>query len=151
MMKIARADWWLFFVAEAEEILPLSLDQVVESIRELYPCLSKTTAFEIAQQGYKRSDDGEYVPKYDTRMSLQSEKAGYSAENMWSLLNNVTCPTMLVRGEKSPFLSRKDAGKMCKVMVNATCEEIPYATHMPAQENPEAFMKAVSIFLQKLM
>jgi pimeloyl-ACP methyl ester carboxylesterase len=132
----------LHFPLQAE-----SLDQVVESIQMLYSYLPAATAYKISAHGYRRSDCGRYLPKYDTRMSLQFEKANYTTENMWSFLNSVCCPTLVVRGEKSPFLSRKDARKMCRVLPLAVFKEIPHATHMPVQENPDAFKKVVSDFL----
>jgi pimeloyl-ACP methyl ester carboxylesterase len=66
---------------------------------------------------------------------------------MWSFLKNVSCPTLVVRGEESPFLSREDARKMCNGFPRAVFREIPYATHMPVQENPDAFKKVVLDFL----
>lgn len=132
----------LYFPLQAD-----SLDQVVESIQRLYPSMSAETAYNIAEYGYKKSENERYVPKYDTRMSLQCERAAYAAENMWSLLKNVFCPTLVLRGEKSPFLSRADAKKMCSLLPKAVLREIPHSTHMPAQENPDAFKKLVSEFL----
>ena len=124
-----------------------SLDQVVESIQKLHPYLPKETAYHIAKYGYARSVSGKYFPKYDTRMSLQCEEAAYSAENMWSFLKNVSCPTLIVRGQESPFFSREDAKKMCSILPEAVLREIPRATHMPVQENPDAFTRVVSDFL----
>jgi esterase len=134
----------LHFPLQAE-----SLDQVAESIQRLYPYMLYKTAYYIAEYGYRKSENGRYIPKYDTQMSLQSENADYTAENMWSLINNVSCPTLVVRGEQSPFLSREDAKKMCNVLPRAVLREIPHATHMPVQENPEVFNKVVLDFLSE--
>lgn len=127
-----------------------SLDQVVESIQRRHPHMPTKTAYCIAEHGYRQSENGRYVPKYDTRMSLQCEKAEYAAENMWSLIDNVSCPTLVVRGEESPFLSRAVAKKMCSILQKAVLREIPHAAHMPVQENPDAFYKLVSDFLSEL-
>jgi pimeloyl-ACP methyl ester carboxylesterase len=124
-----------------------SLGQVIEWIRSLYPNIPKETSHHIAKYGYKRSEFGRYVPKYDTRMSSQCEKAKYLAENIWPFLKNISCSTLVVRGKESPFLTREDAKKMCSVLPNAVLKEIPHATHMPAQENPDAFNLVVSNFL----
>ncbi|MCK4785027.1 MAG: alpha/beta hydrolase [Desulfobacteraceae bacterium] len=51
-----------------------SLEEVVQAIRSLYPCLSKKMCYHIANHGYKRVHEGNYIPKYDTRMSQQSER-----------------------------------------------------------------------------
>ena len=126
------------------------LDQVVESIQRLHPHMPPETAYYIAECGYRQSENGGYVPKYDTRMSLQCKKAAYAAENMWSFLGNVSCPTLVVRGEESPFLSRAVASKMYSILPRAVLREVPQATHMPVQENPDAFYKLVSDFLSEL-
>ena len=133
----------LHFPLQAE-----SLDQVVASIQRLHPYLPTATAYNIAEHGYRQSEKGRYVPKYDTRMSLQFEKSDYAAENLWSFLNSVSCPTLVVRGEQSPFLSLEDVRKMCRVFPRALFREIPHAAHMPVQENPDAFKKVVSDFLR---
>jgi pimeloyl-ACP methyl ester carboxylesterase len=126
-----------------------SLDQVVESIQKLHPYLPETTAYHLSEHGYTRSECGEYIPKFDTRMALQIEKAKYSPENIWRFLKNVSCPTLVVRGEESPFLSREDAKKMCSFLPKAELREIPHAAHMPVLENPDAFNRVVSDFLSK--
>ena len=40
------------------------------------------TAYHISKYGYMQTKSGEYIPKYDTRMSLKCEKADYSVENI---------------------------------------------------------------------
>jgi pimeloyl-ACP methyl ester carboxylesterase len=64
-------------------------------------------------------------------------------------MKNVTCPTLIVRGEESPFLSREDAQKMSRIIPKAECVEIAKATHMPVQENPVVFKRVISDFLNK--
>lgn len=124
-----------------------SLNEVAQAIQSLYPYLSREFCHHIASHGYKQVQDGKFVPKYDTEMRLQSECAGYATEDLWLFMKNVTCPTLIVRGKQSPFLSRQDAQNMCKLISKAELREIPESTHMPAQENPMAFNKIISHFL----
>ena len=126
-----------------------SLNQVAESIQELYPYLPAATAYHLAKYGYRRSDSGKFIPKYDTRMCLQFEKSDYTAENIWSFLKNVSCPTLVVRGAQSSFLSREDAKKMYSFFSRAVLKEISHATHIPFLENPDAFNKVVLDFLSE--
>jgi len=132
--------------------LPLKakmMDEVVQALRDLYPYLSIETCKYISNYGYTESKDGQFVPKYDIRMSMQIERSGYAAEDLWDMMKNVPCPALVVRGEKSPFLSREEAKKMCMVLPGARFMEIAEATHMPAQENPEAFKRAILDFLNE--
>ena len=126
--------------------LPLkakTMDEVVEALRKLYPYLSIEMCRHIAKYGYRKSKDGRFIPKYDTKMSSQLEKSEYTIEELWDMIKNVACPTLVVRGKESPFVSLEEAQKMCMALPRATFQEIPRATHMPAQENPQAFKKVV--------
>jgi len=124
-----------------------TLEEVVESIAEIYPFLSHGLARHIVGHGYRKNEDGKYVPKYDTRMSLQCQRSHYSVENLCSFASNVSCPSLLVRGANSPFLSNEEAIQFVECLPRGSLREIGRSTHMPAQENPEEFNDAVWHFL----
>jgi esterase len=121
--------------------------EVARVIQRLYPYLSTKSCRHLAYYGYKQILAGKFVPRFDVRMSLQSDRLGCITENLWPFVKNVVCPTLIVRGGKSLFLSRADARKICDIIPNAKLREIPMTTHMPAQENPRAFEKVISDFL----
>jgi esterase len=132
--------------------LPLqavSMGDVAQAIRKLYPYMSMRTCRHLAYYGYKQTRRGQFVPKFDVRMSLESNRLGCVTEDLRPFLKNVSCPTLIVRGAKSLFLSRADARKICEIIPRATSQEIPVATHMPVQENPGAFQKVISEFLNE--
>ena len=133
----------IHFPLEAE-----TLEQVVGSIRTLYPLLAPDVAHHIASYGYRQTEGGKCVPKYDARMSRQCQSIGYSIENLWSFLSNLRCPTLIVRGEKSPFLSKEDAKRIVDLLPRGILREIKHSTHMPAQENLEEFKAVVWNFLK---
>ena len=124
-----------------------SLCEVVQAIQNLYPYLSTKTCQYLGYYGYKKIQDRKFVPKFDVRMSLQSNLLGCMIEDLMPFLANVACPTLIIRGKESLFLSRADAQKMCDIIPNAKLKEIPMATHMPVQENLRAFQKVLSDFL----
>jgi pimeloyl-ACP methyl ester carboxylesterase len=130
--------------------LPLeagTLEEVVEAVRDVYPRLSPEVARQIGGYGYRRTENGKYVPKYDTRMGLECERSGYSAESLWSFVKNLSCPTLIVRGENSPFLTREDARRIVELLPRGIFREIRQTTHLPAQENPAEFAEVVWDFL----
>jgi len=130
--------------------LPLkakNMDEVTEAIRSLYPYLSIEMCRHIAKYGYRQSQDGWFIPKYDTKMSSQLEKSEYTTEELWGMTKNVTCPTLIITGKESPFVSLEEAQRICMALPRTTFKEIPGATHMPAQENPKAFKKVVLDYL----
>ncbi len=133
-------------------LLPLtadSLDEVGRAIQTLYPSLSREICRRIARYGYQQEPNGKYVPKYDRRMSLDAERAGCATEDLWPFLKNIRCPTLIVRGGKSPFLSLEDAQRMSRLIPLAEWKEIPQATHLPMHENPNAFETVVHDFLDR--
>lgn len=130
--------------------LPLqsgSIDHIVQKVRSLFPYLSRDVGQNIVSHGYNKLNNGQFVPKYDVRMSLDTERAGYLVEDLWVFLGNVVCPTLVVRGKESPFISRQEARKMCRFIPTAELKEIPDSTHLPLLENPMVFGDVVSDFL----
>jgi len=125
-----------------------SFDEVTQALQGLYPYLSKQCCKHIARYGYKQEEDGTLAPRYDTRMSVQCERMDYATEGLRPYLPSIACPTLIVRGKGSPFLSKEVAQRMCELIPLAVMREIPQATHMPAQENPVVFQRIVSEFLR---
>lgn len=130
--------------------LPLqsdTLEEVVDSIINIYPLLPLDFAYHIARYGYEQAEHGKYVPKHDTRMNLQCQKSNYFTEDLWPFLSNISCPTLIVRGEKSPFLCKEDAKRIVNSLPRGVLKEIRHSTHMPVQENPEEFKAVIWDFL----
>jgi len=125
-----------------------SLNQVAQALQGLYPYLSKRWCKHIARYGYKQEDDGTFIPRYDTRMSVQCARMDYTTEGLWPYLPNISCPTLIVRGKESPFLSSVVAQRMAEELPIAIVQEISEATHMPAQENPILFQRIALEFLR---
>jgi len=125
-----------------------ALEEVAEAIKELYPILPQWVARDIAKHGYKRIEREGYVPKYDIVMALQCQKSNFSFENLLPFLKNIICPTLLIRGENSSFLSKEDAAKFVDYLPDGNLKEIKHSTHMPAQENPGEFKKVIWEFLK---
>ena len=124
-----------------------SLEHVTEKIMKLYPRLPEETAYAIAKYGYRKNRHGIFVPRYDQRMAELSETSGYQADDLSVFLRNIKCPTLVMRGEESLFITREDADRVCGLIPQAEYREIKKASHMPAQENPEEFLKILCNFL----
>lgn len=66
---------------------------------------------------------------------------------LWESLEHITCPTLVVRAEKSKVLSREIAEQMVERLPDARFVEIPEAGHQVPLHQPEAFSKAIREFL----
>jgi pimeloyl-ACP methyl ester carboxylesterase len=132
-------------------VLPLEvekLDEAVQVIRDMYPRIPEDDCFDLASYGYRKTAAGIYETRFDSRMLSHTQKSGYSAESLWNFMDNVKCPTLIIRGKESDFLSLEDAQEMNKKIHGSILVEIPDATHMPAQENRDVFCRVVLDFLK---
>jgi len=125
-----------------------SIDNVVHVLQNLYPFLPKHICYHMAEHGFAKEPDGNFVPKHDLRMGRILEQKGYIAEDLRAFLKNIVCPVLVVRGQESKFLSMEHARATCSNLPDARFEEIPCSSHMPVQENLEAFKEVLLNFLE---
>ncbi len=126
-----------------------SCEEVVEKINTLSPYLSKEVCSHIVVRGFKKMRNEMMLPKFDVGMIQQLEKLDYDTEDLWPFLQNVNCLSLVIRGERSSFLSKKVAQRICRLIPNAELREIPKSSHFPAQENPIALNEVISEFLNQ--
>jgi pimeloyl-ACP methyl ester carboxylesterase len=126
-----------------------SVEEVVKKVCTLSSYLSKEICHHIIAHGFKKISNGKLVPKFDIRMIHQLEKVDYDTEDLWPFLKNIICRSLVIRGKRSSFLSKKVAQQICRFIPNAELREIPESTHFPAQENPIVFNKVISDFLNQ--
>lgn len=67
----------------------------------------------------------------------------------WALLDRITAPTLLVRGEHSPILPREMAADMLARLPHARLVEIPGTYHHLVLDAPAAFARALEDFLDQ--
>ena len=67
----------------------------------------------------------------------------------WALLDRITAPTLLVRGEHSPILPREMAADMLARLAHARLVEIPGTYHHLVLDAPGAFAWALEDFLSR--
>ena len=66
---------------------------------------------------------------------------------MWPHLPRITAPTLLVRAELSPVLTREMAASMRKAIPDVRFVEVAGAYHHVTLDQPDGFVAAVSEFL----
>lgn len=94
----------------------------------------------VAECSVRRESDGRYAFKFDARwFSVPSRKP--------IPLERVTCPTLILRGEDSPLLTREGALSMSRYLPNAQLVEIPASGHNLHIEAPDAVVAAILDFL----
>ena len=88
--------------------------------------------------------------RYDLEIRRQwREDRRPPQEDLWPALSQITCPTLIVRGEETDVLPLHVAQRMVEVMPNSRLAHVPRAAHMVMEENPTGFVQAVRDFLQE--
>jgi len=125
-----------------------SVEEVVPGLIQLFPRLSPEMARHLARYGFRELATGRLAPKYDMAIGAQAHRAGYAAADLWPFIQEVRCPTLIIRGAESPVLSREAALRMARAIPGSQPIEIEGAGHLVPQENPRAFELAVRRFLE---
>jgi pimeloyl-ACP methyl ester carboxylesterase len=86
--------------------------------------------------------DGHWVYRFDPASNGQRQPV-----DAWTLVDRITAPTLVVRGELSPNFTREMADQLRAAIPGAKYVEIPGAYHHLVLDNPQAFVQAVDPFL----
>jgi pimeloyl-ACP methyl ester carboxylesterase len=100
------------------------------------------TAYNLVQGA-----DGRWRWRYDGAGIIATYKGSGSEAEAWATLARVPCPTLVVRGESSPILSRATAERMAETLRDGRWAEVPNCGHGIPLENFAGFMAAVAPFL----
>ncbi len=86
--------------------------------------------------------DGAWFYRFDP-----ASNSGRQPVDAWTLLDRITAPTLIARGELSPVLPRDMADKLRASIRGATLAEIPASYHHLVLDNPPAFVQELDKFL----
>ena len=90
--------------------------------------------------------------KYDLQGIRRSwgRPGGVGQLDLRPAVRGLQCPTLVLRGALSDILARETAQAMADANPNVRWVEIPGATHFVHEDNPEAFNREVTRFLDDL-
>lgn len=134
------------FVKDTHE--PLEFDEFVRRAMAFNTRRSEANIRERLSHNLKPVGDGKWIWKYDPRL-VGFANVGCDLEHLWREINKIRCPTLVVRGEESPVVSRQAAGRLAEAL-GARVASVPGAGHSVMGDNPSGFLAAVSPFLDSL-
>lgn len=100
-------------------------------------------------QNLRRRADGKWEWKYDVDYRAALPLSAVVAEQpmLAASVPRVTCPVLVVRGERSDILLREQAAALAAGVPNGRWMEIPGARHFLHHDNPNAVIEALAGFL----
>jgi pimeloyl-ACP methyl ester carboxylesterase len=92
--------------------------------------------------------DGRWRWRYDAAGLGATLPVGSEVETAdWAALAQLRCPTLVVRGEHSPVLSRENAERMVQATADCRWVEVPASSHGVNNDNLAGYLAVVTPFL----
>ena len=88
-------------------------------------------------------------PEGDREQQEAAQRA--AAETLWQDWMAITCPTLVVRGARSPVITAEAARRAAAALPKGEFLEVPDAGHNVHGDNPAAFAGAVDAFLTRVL
>jgi pimeloyl-ACP methyl ester carboxylesterase len=119
----------------------VDLDDVVDHFREIYAPFGPMTDDDwqhMAEHSVNYSDnDNGYVLKHDPSISYWFKNGVIIDVSLWEYWDKLRCPVLVIRGEKSDFLSPATVEEMRRRGPDVTVIEVPGVGHTPTLNNEE--------------
>lgn len=126
-------------------------EEAFQAARRLNPRPPDDELRARTRNGLKQLDDGTWTFRYDVALRNGSGARVMptpgEVRQSWDSLENITCPTLLVRGAQSDILSPEHAQRMVQSIPNCRLVEVPDSGHSVPLDNPTGFLSAVKTFL----
>jgi len=125
-----------------------SFEAVVEYMLKQNRFASETVIRRRLQYATKELPNGKIGWRYDLAIR-EARRNGVSTPqaDLWPVLTQIPCPTLVVRGKETDLLPLEVAQRMVRELPQGQMVEIPRAGHMVFEDNPEDFITAVRNFL----
>jgi pimeloyl-ACP methyl ester carboxylesterase len=126
-----------------------SLEAVRAYWRRLRPDISQSALASRIENTVKPAGDGRYEWRLDMAGIAAARLSGDPAGpiDLWSCVDALKCPTLVVRGAQSDFLPRETCEHMARRQPLLRWAQVPDAGHYVHDDNPVEFLRLVSEFL----
>jgi esterase len=128
-----------------------SLDAVRAYWRGIRPGITEEALASRIDNTVRRELDGAWVWTLDMAgigaARLADDPAG--PVDLWAAVDGLRCPTLVLRGDRSDFLTAAVCAEMARRQPLLTWAEVPGAGHYVHDDNPGAFHRLVTGFLRR--
>ncbi len=124
-----------------------SLEDAYERMQTENPHLTETQARHLTIHGSNQNEDGTFSWKFDNYVRTISP-IGINFENQIQLYQQITCPTLLIKGMES-WASDPDETGQTKYFQDVETANIEKAGHWVHHDQLEVFLKLTEDFLAK--
>lgn len=101
----------------------------------------------IVSNALRETPEGRFVLKVDPAIQEIINNVSKFEEDYKSILSKILCRTLLIRGQGSAILSKKEAMDIVKILRDGELREVSGAGHAVMTDNPDQFSEIVNRFL----
>jgi pimeloyl-ACP methyl ester carboxylesterase len=148
-----RSDGVRKIAAFTSDATPLdSLDEFIDRAMAFNPRRNRELLRRSLLHNLRRMPDGRFMWKYDQRHRGKVDPAAYARrrELLWSAVDTVACPTLVVRGAQSDVFHDEDADRLAKRLRKGRWVRIEGAGHTVQGDNPADLLVALREFLAEV-
>ena len=129
------------------DILP-TFDDFIDRAHQFNPRRPIEQLRERLSWNLRQLPDGRWTWKYDRRFRGRRQRSAYQ-EDLWPYVRRIKAPTLIVRGGESDILSDRQAKRLQKAIPGCALTVVEKAGHTVPGDNPPAFRKAVTDWLER--
>ena len=125
-----------------------SFDAIVEYMSQRNRFAAESVLRRRLQYATTELPNGKFGWRYDLAIRKQRRDGTVApAPDLWPALEQITCPTLIIRGADTDTLGAEVARQMEESLVHGKLVEVPRAGHMVFEDNPEGFISQLTSFL----
>ena len=126
-----------------------TFEEVVQHGIKQYPLTPEAELRHANYHNLYRRADGKWCWRWDINL-LQWRRRNRSAPgDLYTYLQRIQCPTLLIRGQRSPLLTPEVAQKMIQALPNGRTVDIANAAHTVNADNAPEFNAVTAAFLKE--
>jgi len=126
-----------------------TFEEVVQNGIKQYPLTPEAELRHANYHNLYRGADGKWHWRWDINL-LQWRRRNRSPHgDLYTYLQRIPCPTLLIRGQRSPLLTPEVAEKMIQALPNGRTVEIVHAAHTVNADNAPEFNAVTAAFLKE--
>jgi pimeloyl-ACP methyl ester carboxylesterase len=134
---------------------PAELDSVEEFVKramEFNPRRDPRLLRRSLLHNLRRLPDGRWTWKYDRRRMTRERLEAFRERiaDLWELLDAVTCPTLVVRGERSEAVTPISAKGLAEALPDGQWATVADAGHTVQGDNPRGLAEVLEPFLRRV-
>ena len=140
--------------AFTSEATPLpSVDEFVERALAFNPRRNRELLRRSLLHNLRRMPDGRFMWKYDQRHrgKVDPDAAARRRTLLWSAVDGVECPTLIVRGAQSDVFHDEDAERLAARLRQGRWVRIEGAGHTVQGDNPADLLVTLRAFLDEVL